>query len=531
MSCNKDCKTNLKCSDKCMKFDLNHILSITISESNIITISKKLKDIMNVTNEYINNSNFFKQKIEEIITSKNDYVDLVNKNGNIFHLKVSDVFCIQNDKRTIILFSNIDKEHKKIEYYKNFDPLLHLPNKYKMIKDLENSSNEPYSITTIEINKLDIVSDFYGFKVKLQIVETLKNIILKELEGRNYSVYCEGLNKIFLVNYEFKSPFSCKEVLHNIQNKFSSKDIDINGTNLRFKFFAGISFSKQRNKITTSQLSLITAKEKNSQIYFYNEKIDRTEEFGKNIKMVSNINQCIANNGFVPFFQPIINNETREIDKYEVLVRMKMEDKIISPYFFLDLSKKTDQYHFITKQVIEKSFKVFKNIDKQFSINISYLDIKHDGFEEFLTEMIKKYKVGKKLVLELLEDETIEDVSFLKRFIHNIKKLGVKISIDDFGSGYSNFGRLLDLEVDYLKIDAELIKHIEREKNYKTVKGIVSFAKSLNLKIVAEYVENKSILDEVIKLGIDYSQGYYFFEPLEDISNLEEDGIVHLDLL
>ena len=96
-----------------------------------------------------------------------------------------------------------------------------------------------------------------------------------------------------------------------------------------------------------------------------------------------------------------------------------------------------------------------------------------------------------------------------------MKSLGCKVAIDDFGSGYSNFEHLLKMNVDYLKIDASLIKNIATDENsYKVTKTIIDFAKNLNLKTIAEFVENKEIFDIVKELGTDYSQGYYFSAPV-----------------
>ncbi|WP_323666827.1 EAL domain-containing protein [Aliarcobacter butzleri] len=100
--------------------------------------------------------------------------------------------------------------------------------------------------------------------------------------------------------------------------------------------------------------------------------------------------------------------------------------------------------------------------------------------------------------------------------MEEIKTLGCKVAIDDFGTGYSNFEHLLKMNVNYLKIDASLIKNITKDENSRKItKTIVEFAKSLNLKTIAEFVENKEIFDMAKDLGVDYSQGYYFSAPIE----------------
>ena len=99
------------------------------------------------------------------------------------------------------------------------------------------------------------------------------------------------------------------------------------------------------------------------------------------------------------------------------------------------------------------------------------------------------------------------------------KKLGVKIAIDDFGSGYSNFIRIIRLKPDYLKIDGSLIKNIDKDNNsYEIVKSIIAFSKTLNIRTIAEYVHSEEIFNLLLELDVDEFQGYYFGKPDEDFS-------------
>ena len=165
--------------------------------------------------------------------------------------------------------------------------------------------------------------------------------------------------------------------------------------------------------------------------------------------------------------------------------------------------------------MIEKSFKEFENLPFEFSINISYEDIEDKNFLNFIKYKLQKYDVAKRVVWEILEDEGVKSYDVLFDFIKEVKALGCKVAIDDFGSGYSNFEHLLRMDVDYLKIDASLIKYVATDENsYKVVKTIVEFANSLNLKTIAEYVENEEILKITKKLGVDFSQGYHFSAPI-----------------
>lgn len=132
--------------------------------------------------------------------------------------------------------------------------------------------------------------------------------------------------------------------------------------------------------------------------------------------------------------------------------------------------------------------------------------------------MLEKYKIGSRVVFEIVESESIEKFEQVRNFIEKVKSYECKIAIDDFGTGYSNFEYLLKLNADYIKIDGSMIKDIDTSKEAEiVVSTIVGFAKKMGIKTIAEFVENESILEKVKEMGIDYSQGYYFSAPKLDI--------------
>ena len=115
---------------------------------------------------------------------------------------------------------------------------------------------------------------------------------------------------------------------------------------------------------------------------------------------------------------------------------------------------------------------------------------------------------------KIIKPNEVRDFEVIKSFIKRVKRMGVKIAIDDFGAGYSNFERLLDFEPDILKIDGSLVKNIANDSySRNVVETIVSFAKKQKIITIAEFVENEEIFNILYDLGVDYSQGYYFGEP------------------
>jgi EAL domain-containing protein (putative c-di-GMP-specific phosphodiesterase class I)/GGDEF domain-containing protein len=217
-----------------------------------------------------------------------------------------------------------------------------------------------------------------------------------------------------------------------------------------------------------------------------------------------------------PVFQPIVNTQGEAI-KYESLIRIVENETIYLPYQFLDIAKTSKHYMKLSQLMIESVFKTMATKPYNFSINISTLDIEDEEFLIFIIDMFEKYSVQDRLTVEILESESSIPVERLEGFLMTLKTYGVKVSIDDFGAGHSNFERLLELSgyVDYLKIDGSLIKNILTDKNSQIlVRNIIVFSKELGLTTIAEFVENQEIFEYLQNLGIDYFQGYYFSKPV-----------------
>ncbi|MDX9756759.1 MAG: EAL domain-containing protein, partial [Sulfurimonas sp.] len=210
---------------------------------------------------------------------------------------------------------------------------------------------------------------------------------------------------------------------------------------------------------------------------------------------------------------------TQKIVKYEALMRiMDNNGAYITPIHFLELAKKNKLYHQLTKIMIEKTFKKFENLPYSVSINISVEDILNKEINRFILDKLKNTGMGEKIVFEIIESEGIENFEQVLEFINKIKIYGAKISIDDFGTGYSNFDYLMKLKVDYIKIDGSMIRGIDTDKNSQMVtKTIVNFAKNMGIKTVAEFVHSKNVFMKVQELDVDFSQGYYFGEPTDNI--------------
>jgi EAL domain-containing protein (putative c-di-GMP-specific phosphodiesterase class I) len=188
------------------------------------------------------------------------------------------------------------------------------------------------------------------------------------------------------------------------------------------------------------------------------------------------------------------------------------------PFIFLDIAIKSKLYPEITKAIVTKSFEFFRDKNLEFSINLSIVDIQSKEIMRFIFNKLQGFPQPQKVVFEILETDKIENYEEIKNFIKDIKKYGCKVAIDDFGSGYSNFSHILELNVDFLKIDSSLVKFVTTDENSRVVvKTIINFASNLGLKTIAEFVEDKDSLELLEKMGVDFIQGYYIGKPSSEL--------------
>ena len=391
----------------------------------------------------------------------------------------------------------------------------------KLMEDIKNKENP--CLIIVKIANYDTLLDLYPH----EILENLEQIFTKEI----LYLLPEGLELDYvyhLANGEFaflKEMEMHKNIVHTLsvllekfQQNINQHRIKIN--NLEYDIKCVISFSNQKeNILEDTKIGLLKAKNASVQesiVYAKDLSKASYEKAVQNLKTISMIEIALEKNKIVSYFQAIMNNHTNEIEKYESLIRLiDEEENVISPFFFMDVSKKAALYNKLTEKVIENSFKVVDDFGVNITLNLSALDIENVHIRNLLLHYITNSKYYGKITFELLEDETIKEFNLIKDFISLSKIMGdVQIAIDDFGSGYSNYERLLDFQPDILKIDGSLIKGIANNKsNQNIVRSIVSFAKSENIKTVAEFVSDQETLDFVKEIGIDYSQGFHIGKP------------------
>jgi diguanylate cyclase (GGDEF)-like protein/PAS domain S-box-containing protein len=465
------------------------------------------------------------ENLWKTIQSKNVWKGILKnrkKDGSFYWVDIA-IQPIVNSKNEIIEYiavrheiTELIKQREKLDSLVNKDLLTNLGNRFKLSNDIRKNSKN--SIAILNVDNFRQVNDFYGHAFGDKLIQKLSEILSSLIASqKQYELYRLQGDEFVILGHPHSNDLFYERI-KNILNFIDNDNIEVETEQLSVKLTAAISFESNDKILQTADMALQIARKKNIDIVIYNEENSLNKEYENNLKWTKKIKEAIEENRVVPFFQPIVNNSNNSYEKYESLIRIIEDDKVISPYFFLEISKKTKYYNILTKIMLEKSFKKFYNNEFEFSVNLTIDDILNVEIQDYIFELLNKYGIGKRVVFEIVESESIENFNQVVSFIKNVKAFGCKIAIDDFGTGYSNFEYLMKLEADYIKIDGSMIKNIDTDNNAKmVVETIVNFAKKMNMKTIAEFVENEEILKIVNELGIEYSQGYYFSAPKQEL--------------
>ncbi len=384
---------------------------------------------------------------------------------------------------------------------------------------IENEPNKIGGLLYIDIDNIKYINNKYshdiGDRFITKLSEALKyfekyNGILGRVSGDEFVVYLHGFenqNKLVEIFKEF----------YKYSENLTIKTDD--GLEHKIHFSSGLTFYpkdatifEQLDKYADFALFCAKTYEKGTIVEF------NREEYNENYHLLENsyaINHLLENKLVKLAYQPIVDLKTGEIFAYEALMRSKMEN-FKSPLEIIDVATTQAKLQQLESLVIFTAFEdISKNEEKLgdrkvFINSLPSQVLDHESTKK-LVELYEKHL--NKVVVEITEQASLNKNN-LKRKWEFVEDFGLELAIDDFGSGFSNERRILDLEPSIVKVDMNLIQGINHDKDKQIiVRNLVEFCQSKNIKLVAEGVENSKDLKYIIDLGIDYVQGYYLARP------------------
>ena len=464
---------------------------------------------------------FFENMWETIKNKKTFQGVIINKkkDGSPYYVDTTIVPIISKDGdivEFIAIRHDISEIYKKERLIQEqfLDELTRLANRQRLEKDLQKTKSP--KIMLIALKDYKNIVDYYGYEIaNILIKELSKNILRVDLKHTTLYRFSEDVFALLGGDEIKKEDF--RDLAYTIYKEVTEKEIYIPNNYFKVDFNIGVIASENvglDNFINKADFILRYAKKNNMSVALMKNHINDYNKTLEKQKLLKEIKKALEKDNLLVYGQKIINNKDNTF-KYETLMRLKLDDgTILSPFYFIDLAKKSKDYLTMTKILVRKATQYFKDKNIDFTINLTLEDLKDKDTMRYIYERLEESNLFKKVTFELVESEGIDEFEEINEFITRAKSLGCKIAIDDFGSGYSNFEYILNLNVDFIKIDGTLIKTINKNENLRiTVQTIVNLAKSLNIQTVAEFVHSEDILDVIKNLEIDYSQGFYLHEP------------------
>lgn len=257
------------------------------------------------------------------------------------------------------------------------------------------------------------------------------------------------------------------------------------------------------------------------------------EEFLQTVNIQNKLREVVFEQNFTMYYQPQYYAESGKLRGVEALIRWRDNKGVmISPSVFIPIAEKNGTIVPIGNWVIEKSVQTYAEWRDKYhyplvlSLNVSAVQCKKKGFIDSILQILEKYDVSPgEIEIEVTETILIEDFDYISERLNELKSAGVRISLDDFGTGFSSLSYLKGLPIDTLKIDKTFVDTLLTDKNTKIItESIIYMVKRLGYETIAEGVETKEQFQYLKELECDMIQGYYMGRPMpaQGISDLLE---------
>ncbi len=434
---------------------------------------------------------------------------------------------------------NVRRINNEITHQATHDNLTGLVNRYEFENRVRTAlhrakiDDRQHSLLFMDLDQFKAINDTCGHLAGdhlLQKIPLLVNSIIRQhdtlarLGGDEFGLLMEdcSIEKAVLMAEEIREKILNFHFLWDGRNFTIGISIGITSINSQTKDLQQI--------FTSADTACYMAKENGRNlVHIYNEKDEKLLKQQKHMQWISRLTDGMENNNFCLYFQPIESLKTSgkaaQHSYYEALIRYKDDNgKIYTPDNFLPAAERFGKIQLLDQWVITQAIKTFSenrfiSSESMLSINLSGRSINNEKLLKHIKTQIKNNNINaRRICFEITETEVIASLDNAIELMKEIKSLGCQFALDDFGSGLSSFNYLKNLPVDILKIDGAFIRNILNDPiDRAIVKSMYEVAKTMNIKTVAEFVEDRKTIELLREMGIDYVQGYAISKPIPEL--------------
>lgn len=459
---------------------------------------------------------------------KNMWVDVeVNVLYDSLGEPIEKLFCFKDTTKFKV-------QNDELMYMAYYDSITGLYNRNYFILQLQKQiakaaeENTIISVLFIDIDDFRKINDGMGMVIGDELVQLIGQT-LKEFFSE-YVLVSHFNSDIFCISiYDPYGIRSVENIIQSIRKKMEEPYHLSNGLEVTVTASIGVA---EYPECTQDALELIKCaeivmfkskhKRKNGVSYYDS---DTIQEFVENVNIEHKLEKAIKKEGFFMCYQPQYSTETKKLRGLEALVRWKDEDgQIISPGKFIPLAEKNGTILPLGDWILEKSISDFSkwyhkyNLEEiVLSINVSSLQFKNKKLIQNIVDLLKKYDLpAKNIELEITESVMIEEADKVIEKMMEMKKLGIRFSMDDFGTGFSSLSYLRKLPIDTLKIDKSFVDTVVTDNPTRTIaESIIDLGKKLGFDTIAEGVEQDVQFTLLKEIGCENIQGFLLAKPME----------------
>ncbi|PML80041.1 putative bifunctional diguanylate cyclase/phosphodiesterase [Enterovibrio norvegicus] len=447
-------------------------------------------------------------------------VSMIFFGGGIFCVMIFGVISQSMER---IAFAEFQQHHNE-----SHDPLTGLPNRRFLLRTISqqvnefNLSEQHFALITFDINNFNNINEVFshqkGDVLLAQFSERLKefidaDIFLARSSGNRFTLIVNDPQDSNIPNY-------IESIQSYLDHPLTINEHDVNVTST-----AGVSLfpehgSSAEEVLKRSEIAMYSAKRIQAPYSIYEP--SASSHFYDKTELASMLHTAVTTMDFDLYFQPVINVNNQNQMTLEVLLRWPLGDGYsVRPDEFIPIAEQTNAIKQITHWVLETTVTQLaawrrQGITPQVQVNLSVRDIEDDALETFLSSLMKKHPINPaQLTLEITETSMMQNPCKAQAVLEKIKKLGVYLSIDDFGTGFSSLSILSNMPIDEIKIDRSFVTDLLYSSNHEAiVRSTIYLAHSLECRVVAEGVETEALGQYLISIGCDKLQGYWYGRPM-----------------